>query len=218
MKATEKNLQLLTAVFCTCLVISNVVTGKIVETGIPFAGSTITVAGAVFIYWLTFLITDVVGEVWGKKEAQGIVWCGFFCQVVATVLIILTQFVPAVDPTAQDAYVKLLGQNWVFVIGSLSGYLCSQSWDVFVFHKIREWWLKSHDAKHRWIWNCASTITSQVIDTVIFITIAFGVGFGWLFSAETIPTLIAMMVGQYFVKFLSAIVDTPFFYLLTRKK
>ena len=137
----------------------------------------------------------------------------------ATVLIILTTYLPAVDPAMQDAYVKLLGQNWVFVIASLTGYLMSQSWDVWVFHKIRSVWMKKHDSnKARWIWNCASTMTSQVIDTVVFIGIAFGIGFGWLFEPAMHGTLVAMIVGQYILKFISSLIDTPFFYLLTRNK
>lgn len=218
MKKTESNLTLLTIIFVVCLVISNVVTGKTVQTGIPFAGSTITVAGGVFTYWITFLITDVIGELWGRKEAQRVVTYGFIGQICATVLIFLTTYLPAVNSSMQDAYVKLLGQNWVFVIASLTGYFMSQSWDVWIFHKIRERWMRSHDSNRaRWIWNCVSTITSQVIDTVVFIGIAFGLGFGWLLDPAMHGMLIAMIVGQYLLKFISSLIDTPFFYLLTRK-
>ena len=112
----------------------------------------------------------------------------------------------------------LLGQNWVFVIGSMVAYFASQSWDVWVFHKIRDRVLaKGGSDRARWLWNCASTMTSQIIDTVLFIGIAFGFGFGWLFDPVMLPQLGAMMVGQYFLKFLLAIADTPFFYLMTHK-
>ena len=60
-------------------------------------------------------------------------------------------------------------------------------------------------------------MTSQIIDTVLFIGVSFGIGFGWLFDKEMHPALFAMMIGQYVLKFLLAIADTPFFYLLTRK-
>ena len=71
-------------------------------------------------------------------------------------------------------------------------------------------------ARSRWIWNNASTMTSQIIDTVVFIGIAFGIGFGWLFDPAMIGQLGAMMVGQYLCKFVLAALDTPIFYLLTR--
>ena len=69
----------------------------------------------------------------------------------------------------------------------------------------------------RWIWNNASTMTSQIIDTVVFVGIAFGIGFGWLFDSAMLPQLGAMMVGQYLIKFILATLYTPFFYLLTRR-
>ena len=73
MRKTEKNLSILTILFVVSLIISNVITGKIINTGIPFWGSVITIPCAVLCYPITFLITDVVGEVWGKNEANHIV-------------------------------------------------------------------------------------------------------------------------------------------------
>ena len=61
-------------------------------------------------------------------------------------------------------------------------------------------------------------MTSQIIDTVLFIGISFGIGFGWFFNPEMHSTLFAMMIGQYVLKFILAALDTPFFYLLTRER
>jgi uncharacterized integral membrane protein (TIGR00697 family) len=106
----------------------------------------------------------------------------------------------------------------VFVIASLSAYLVAQTWDVWVFHRIRDHFISKPDgARHRWIWNNGSTMTSQVFDTLIFIGIAFGLGFGMLFDPVSRVQLLAMMVGQYLCKFILAAIDTPFFYLLTRR-
>jgi uncharacterized integral membrane protein (TIGR00697 family) len=163
-------------------------------------------------------MTDVVGEIWGKKEAQTIVFSGFGCQILATCLIIIGQVLPAADPAMQSSYEMLLGQNAVFVLASMTAYLLSQSWDVFIFHRIRNRVLANGGStRSRWIWNNASTMTSQIIDTVVFIGIAFGIGFGWLFDSAMLPQLGAMMVGQYLCKLVLAALDTPFFYLLTRK-
>lgn len=217
MKETNTNLMLCAMVFAVALVISNVITAKTVQTGIPLFGSTILVPSAVICYCVTFLMTDVVGEIWGKAEARTIVLGGFGCQVLATCLILIGEALPAADADMQAAYTALLGQNAVFVIASMAGYLLSQTWDVFVFHRIRERVLSSGGtARSRWIWNNASTMTSQLIDTVVFIGIAFGLGFGWLFDPQAIGQLGAMMVGQYFCKFILAALDTPVFYFLTR--
>lgn len=217
MKKTQGNLTLLCMIFAVSLVIANVVTGKLIDVPISLFGSHIQLPGAAVCYAITFLMTDVIGEIWSKKEANMCVKFGFVCQILATVMIIFTQYLPAVDPSMQESYVTLLGQNWVFVIGSLAGYLVSQAWDVYIFHRIRDKIVaKSGTNKNRWIWNNASTMTSQIIDTVLFIGIAFGFGFGWLFDTNMHMVLLSMCIGQYVIKFLLAAIDTPIFYLLTR--
>ena len=219
MQKNEKNLMLLAMIFAVSLVISNVVGAKVIETGIPLFGATIVIPGAVLCYAITFLITDIVGEVWGREQANGIVKFGFVAQILATCLIVLTQFLPAIDANMQYAYEKLLGQNAYFALGSLTAYLIAQSYDVWIFHKVRDYFVsKNGDNKARWIWNNISTMTSQILDTVVFITISFGIGFGWLFDPVMWPTLGAMAVGQYLVKFCLAALDTPIFYLCTATK
>lgn len=219
MKKTNSNLIGINMVFVVALVISNVVTAKLFATGINLFGSPLALPGAALCYAITFLATDVIGEIWGKDEANRTVRWGFIGQVLATILIILTQKLPASDPEAQAAYDRLLGQNWIFVIGSMVAYFASQSWDVFFFHKIRDKYIAKHGntAGGRWIWNNGSTMTSQIIDTVLFIGISFGIGFGWLFDPQMHISLLSMMIGQYVLKFILAALDTPFFYLLTRR-
>ncbi len=217
MKKTNSNLMLLSMIFAVSLVMANAVTAKLFDTGVSILGISIILPGAAVCYAITFLMTDVIGEVWGKKEANMVVRYGFATQILATLLILFTQKLPAVDPAMQGAYDMLLGQNWVFVTGSLVAYFLSQSWDVWAFHKIRENMITKYgNTNHRWIWNNLSTMSSQIIDTVVFIGIAFGFGFGWFFDSAMWPTLGAMMFGQYVFKFMLALLDTPVFYLLTR--
>ena len=219
MKKTNNNLILCNMLFAVSLVIANVVTAKTINTGSPLFGGVIQLPGAAVCYAITFLMTDVIGEIWGKKEANVCVRWGFIGQILATILIIFTQKLPATSEDMQTAYDTLLGQNYIFVIGSLVAYYVSQTWDVWVFHKIRARFVKEDgNNRQRWIWNNASTMTSQIFDTVIFIGISFGLGFGWLFSAEMRPALWSMMIGQYFLKFILAALDTPIFYLLTRHR
>lgn len=220
MKKTISNLNLLCMIFAVTLITANVVTGKLIYTGIQLFGVTITLPGAALCYAITFLMTDVIGEIWGKKAANRTVRWGFICQILCSFLIMFTQYLPAVDPEMQQSYQNLLGQNWIFVIGSLVAYWISQSWDVFFFHKIRDAYVSKHGdtAGGRWLWNNGSTMTSQILDTIIFIGISFGLGFGWFFDRAMWPTLGAMFVGQYVLKFILAAIDTPIFYLLTRHR
>ena len=206
MRKTEKNLMLVNAIFLTSLLVANVVSSKIVS----FWG--LTVPAAIVAYPLTFLMTDVIGEIWGKEEANKTVKLGFICQMISLVLIggaILLPVAPFADNQAQ--FTAILGSSFRVVFASMIGYLVSQSWDVWIFHKVRDAYIKKHGSTKggRWIWNNASTMTSQIIDTAIFITIAF---------IGVVPNIWIMILSQYLVKFVYALLDTPFFYLLTRKR
>ena len=96
-----------------------------------------------------------------------------------------------------------LGTNFKFVFASMAAYAVSQTWDVWMFHKMG----KLTGGKHKWIRNNVSTMTSQLFDTAIFITIAF---------AGQVPNLLWMIVSQYIIKLIIAALDTPFFYLFTK--
>lgn len=217
MRKNNKNLEIMTMIFCIVLVIANVVTGKVIDTGLTLNGEKITIAGAIVCYPITYLITDIVGEMWGKKEASNLVKIGFISQIIATLIIFITTYTPSIDSSMQAAYIKLLGQNWIFVLGSLLAYWISQNIDVFIFHTLRNKYVLKHGSnKHRWIWNNVSTVSSQLVDTIIFIIIAFGIGFGWLFSNPL--ALINMIIGQYLVKFIISLLDTPIFYLFTNRR
>lgn len=215
MKRSNANLITLNVVFVVCLIVANVVTSKVLDTGIHIGGVPVLIPGAALTYALTFLCTDVIGEIWGKKEANKAVIRGFAAQLIALVLIILTMYLPAYDEEMQRAYRMLLGQTPIFVFGSLVAYLCSQSWDVWIFHKIRGRFCGN--PKRRWIWNNVSTLTSQIIDTAIYISIAFGIGLGWFMQEGGMMLVLGMVIGQYLLKAGLALCDTPFFYLLTRK-
>ena len=218
MKKTQEGLLALGMLFAVALVLSNVVAAKVVATSVPFPGGTLVFPGAVFCYAITFLATDVVGEVWGRREAAAVVRWGFAAQLLAAGLLLFTQALPAADPAVQGAYRTLLGQNAVFAGASLAAYAISQSWDVFVFHRIRDRVLARDPAARgrRWIWNNVSTMSSQLLDTVVFVGLAFGCGLGWLFDPAARPALLSLMLGQYLVKLALAALDTPVFYLLTR--
>ena len=218
MKKSLKNLLVLFMLFGVFLVTANAIASKVFVTGIYLFGSPVVLTVGAICYPFTFLITDVIGEIWGKSWSKFAVRFGFLCQAVSTAFIIIARYLPASNSDMQNAYVMLLGQNWVFVIASLGAFAVSQSWDVWVFHKIRERYIFKHGSRAggRWIWNNVSTMTSQLFDTVIYVIIAFGLGFGWLFDSSMWGTLGAMIVGQYLIKWFIALLDTPIFYVLTR--
>lgn len=217
MKKTEKNLAILIAVFVTSLLTSNIISSNgMILTNIYLGNIQLLAPAAVLAYAMTFLGTDIIGQVWGKKEANLAVKVGFGAQVLCTALIFLTPVIFKPWFKGSETYTALNSLGW-FTIGSLIAYICSQTWDVYVFHKIKDWAKKKFGEekynKQRWLWNNGSTMTSQIIDTVIFIGIGFGIG-----SHMKGNELIGLMIGQYCVKFCLALLDTPFFYFFTRKR
>ena len=202
-KKNDNNLLFLNGIFITSLLIANVVSSKIVTFGF------FIVPAAIVAYPLTFLMTDIIGEIWGKDEANRTVKLGFICQCISLVLImfaILLPVAPFIDN--QEQFKAILGSSFRVVLASMIAYLCSQSWDVWVFHKIRQIYISIKGSRDggRWIWNNVSTMTSQIIDTAIFITFAF---YG------IVPDIMSMILSQYFIKVIYAALDTIPFYLLT---
>lgn len=219
MKKTDENLYILYMVFAVMLITANCVASKIFTTGINLFGAPVTLTSGALAYPFTFLCTDIIGEIWGKEKANIAVKGGFICQLFSTALIILVRYFPTTDAAMQESYVTLLGQNWVFVVASLVAYVCSQTIDVNLFHAIRGWYIKKHGSTKggKWIWNNVGTMTSQLVDSVVYVFIAFGFGFGWLFQDGMRLVLFNMILGQWLFKVAIAALDTPLFYLFTRR-
>jgi uncharacterized integral membrane protein (TIGR00697 family) len=200
MEETERGIQhkekvyiLLIGIFVGGLVIAGVLASKIVNV----AG--LMVPGGVLAYSITFPITDVICEVWGKKRGKYVVFSGFITLLVALGLIRLTLIFPkAPFWSGEEAFAKVLGSTSRIIIASFIAYLVSQYHDVWAFH----FWRKITKGRYLWLRNNASTFVSQFIDTAIFIIIAF-------YGVMPIFTLIK---GQYIIKLMIALLDTPLVY------
>ncbi len=201
----------LVALFVTALVTSQVTASKLLAFSLPFslplAGSTLVLPGAALAYALTFFASDCYAELYGRRAATVVVNVGFAMNFVLLALVWSTIFAPGLPQAAQPvdlaAFRNVLGASTAIVVASLSAYVVSQNWDVFVFH-----WLRDRtDGEKLWLRNIGSTATSQLIDTVIFI----GVGF-ILFQGVPPAEALALIVGQYLLKLAIAVLDTPFVY------
>jgi hypothetical protein len=194
-------LAVLQSLFVSGLVVSNIIAAKVIVIW------KLVVPAAIIIYPFTFLITDIIGELYGKEEGNRTVWYGFLASIFAMVIIYAGMILPEAPfmEKQQSAYEILLGPNRRIVAASLLAYLCSQKHDVWAFHL----WKKLTKGRYRWLRNNLSTMTSQLVDTVIFIGLAF-----W----GTVPHLGKMILGQYLVKVLIALLDTPLFYAFTTER
>ncbi|MDK2893593.1 MAG: queuosine precursor transporter, partial [Thermotoga sp.] len=164
MEKSNEKLILLTGIFVSALTISNVIAGKLVNIG-PFL-----VPVAVLCYPITFAVTDIVSEVYGKRTAQKMVWTGFFTSLILVIYSQIAVFYPPASIFANnEAFVKVFGSTPRIVLASILAYILSQTHDVWAFH----FWKKVTRGSHLWLRNNLSTMVSQFIDTLTFITVAF---------------------------------------------
>ena len=209
-----------TSIFVVSLILSNICASRLIYIGVKLDGIDITLPGGIILYPITFLCTDVIGEKYGKKESNECVLAGLVCQIFVICISKIFLWLPAVDSSVDIAYQTVFAQSIPIMIGSILSYIISQTWDVYVFHKIRNYFI-SRDMrfrKHRWIWNNASTLSSQLFDTIVFSVISFGIGLGWLFDPIMRYQLFGLCLGQYVCKIILALLDTPLFYLFTRER
>jgi len=186
--------------FIATLLLANIVASKIVVIG------GVLLPAAIVLYPLTFLITDVVGEIEGKEQAQRLVLSGFYMSLfMVAALLVVKWLPPAPIWNHQVAFEAILGATPRIVLASMIAYIASQTHDVWSFH----WWRAKTEGRHLWLRNTASTVVSQGIDSILFITIAFGGLYAW-------SAIAAMVVSQYLVKVFIALLDTPLCYLLVR--
>jgi uncharacterized integral membrane protein (TIGR00697 family) len=191
-------LVVLATLFATCLLVANILAVKLVS-----IGGWVVPAG-VIAYPLTFLFTDVITELYGRRIASRVVWLGFGVNILMVILVVGGKLLPPAPLwEGQSAYESILGMVPRIVLASMVAYLISQHHDVFAFH----FWREKTKGKFLWLRNNASTMVSQALDTGLFITIAF-----W----GTVPTgvLENMLLTQYLIKLGIAALDTPFCYLL----
>ncbi len=161
------------------------------------------------MYGTLFLVTDSLGEKYGIKDAKKAVYIGFF-SLLATVIIMQFSiwFIPNIDDFAHDSIVTIFSVLPRIALASLSAYIVSQLFDVYMFQKIKS---KLPADKYLWVRNNGSTLLSQLIDTSIFVPIAF-IG---VFSNEIV---IDIFITTYIIKVIVAFLDTPFVYLIKRIK
>ena len=189
--------------FMTCLLGSNIIAIKLINVGSWVGGSWVISAG-ILLYPLTFLFTDTISEIFGRRQATFVVWFGFIGNVILVAAIYLTGVIPSpVFWEDQGAYNTILGGVPRIVLGSMIGYLVSQNIDVLGFHFLKQ----ATDGRFLWIRNNGSTMISQSIDTVLFLVIAFA----GLVPAQVLWQMIWM---QYVLKLAIAGIDTPFVYIL----
>lgn len=205
--AREVFYTLLAGVFLTSLTLGNVVgVTKFVDLGIW------QIPAGLLAYPFTFLATDLISELYGRRRAQAIVWIGFIMNVFMLSLVWLGHTLP--DASGVSGATSTFEQVFAYmkpnVVASMIAYLIAQSVDVQVFH----FWRRLTRGRHLWLRNNGSTIFSQAIDTVLILSILYASG-GLGGDIDSPARLLPLMWDSFSFKLAFAVVDTPLFYLGT---
>lgn len=198
---TYKHLDTITGLFVAILLISNIVTTKIIHIGpFPFAG-------AVIVFPLSYIFGDILTEVYGYKKSRKVIWLGFFANILMAAIISLVGILPsAVGWNNQDAYNKILGLTPRIVLASLLGFWCGEFSNSFVLAKMK---IKTEG---KWLWSrtVGSTVVGQLVDTAIFVTVAF-----WGVLPEGL--VLSIIFTNYFAKTFIEIIFTPLTYVVVNR-
>ncbi|MBN2656264.1 MAG: queuosine precursor transporter [Spirochaetales bacterium] len=156
------------------------------------------------VYATSFLVTDILSENYGRREASRAVKVGFFSLIAMTVLMyIALKFNPSADDFAQESLQTIFGIMPRIALASLTAYLLSQFHDIWMYNLIKK---KFPAERFIWLRNNGSTMLSQLIDTTVFCFIAFTGLFPWNIFWQIFWT-------TYLLKWVVAAADTPFIYI-----
>jgi len=189
---------LVTSIFITCLITSNIIAVKLVN-----IFGLILPAG-ILIFPISYIFGDVLTEVYGYRQARQVIWLGFFCNLIAVVAIWLGQILPAASFwDGQAAYERILGYTPLLLGASFLAYLVGEFANSFVLAKMKI------ATNGRWLWarTIGSTLVGQGLDSLVFMTLAF---------IGTIPltVLAGAIVAQWLSKSVYEAIITPLTYVL----
>lgn len=184
------------------VIVASVITANIQVLKIVQLFGSVATLGNV-LYGSIFFATDILSEVYGKKAAKRAVWLGFIGMVLMTIWMqIGLKFIPDISDFSQDSLSLIFTLMPRIAAGSMIAYIVSQHHDIVSFH----FWKNKTKGRFLWLRNCASTMVSQAIDSVIFCTIA-------LWGLFDINIWLQILATTYILKWIVAVMDTPFIYI-----
>jgi hypothetical protein len=194
---------LLASVFLAALVVCNLIARKFVTIDLGFRE--FVVSAGILPYPITFLVTDLISEIYGRRRANQVVTAGFVASLFVLLTIWLGDQFPAIasSPVSSEAYHTVIASNaWRTVFASMVAYLAAQYVDVWLFH----FWRRLTAGRHLWLRNNGSTILSQLVDSTLVVVVLF-------YGVWPNGQIAATVVDMWLFKTLMALADTPFCYL-----
>ncbi|MBD79356.1 MAG: hypothetical protein CL840_10575 [Crocinitomicaceae bacterium] len=193
---------LLAGLFIASLVTCNLIANKFVSVDLGF--KTFIISAGVLPYPITFLITDILSEIYGRKKTSAVVYTGLGASVFVLFILFLGHQFHAIEgsPVNDSTYEAVFANSWRIVASSMIAYIAAQLIDVRVFH----FWKKITNGKHLWLRNNGSTIFSQLIDTTLVVFVLF-------MGIKSTEEITGFILDGWMFKALIALLDTPIFYL-----
>ena len=179
--------------FTTCLLISNIVSVKLIQLG-PW-----TITAGIIVFPLSYIINDVISEIWGYRKARFIIWCGFLMNLIAILIYSVSVAMPAAGFwQGQTGFAEVLQSTPRLAISSLIAYLAGSFINSMVMSKMKV----SSRGRYFWLRAIVSTIFGETVDSVLFITIAYA-------GVVPFPVLQQMILVQIALKTLYEILILP---------
>ena len=191
----------LAGIFIASLVTCNLIANKFVTVDLGF--KVFIVSAGILPYPLTFLVTDLISELYGQKKANLVVFSGFIASLFVLLFLWLGGQFNAIPSSIVDdvTYNSVFRNAWRLIAASMVAYLIAQFIDVRIFH----FWKKLTNGKHLWLRNNGSTIASQLVDTSLVICILF-------IGVWNPDQIISAIFDGWMFKMLMAFIDTPIIY------
>ena len=219
---SEKLYIILSGIFIASLVSCNLIFQKFfqVDIWVPFYGTyTFQQSVGLLPYPITFIVTDIISEIYGKKKANEVVTSGLIASLFMLLIVTVSDNIPSAPfGIGSEIFSKVFGLSAAAVFASMLAYLFAQYIDVRVYH----FWKKLTNGKHLWLRNNASTMFSQFIDTFVVLSLLFY--FNVINAPESLTQkqfFIQLLMNGFLFKVFFAAFDTPIIYGLTyiiRKK
>lgn len=194
---------LLGGLFITALVTCNLIANKFITLDLGFY--TFVLSAGVLPYPITFLITDILSEIYGRKKTNIVVIVGFVASMFVLLILWMGSLFPSIpnSPVSSSQYDLVFQNSWRVILASMVAYLIAQLIDVRMFH----FWKRLTKGRKLWLRNNASTIVSQLVDTTLVVLVLF-VG---TLDAET---MVGYIRDGWVFKALCALIDTIFIYII----
>ena len=191
----------LSGIFIASLVTCNLIANKFVSVDLGF--KVFIVSAGILPYPLTFLVTDLISELYGQKKANLVVFSGFVASVFVLMFLWLGSQFSAISGSIVDdiTYDSVFQNAWRLIAASMVAYLFAQFVDVRIFH----FWKRLTKGKHLWLRNNGSTIASQLIDTSLVVCILF-------VGVWELDQIYSAILDGWLFKMLMAFIDTPIIY------